>query len=64
MRVTSDANQPGLLLWLDLLPDGSVSAFAFPPGLTDVLAARIVDGQRFAIVRDTNGLRVLRLVTA
>ena len=62
--VTSDANQPGLLLWLDLLPDGSVSASAFPPGLTDVLAARIVDGQRFAIVRDTNGLRVLRLVTA
>lgn len=63
VRVSSDANGQGLLLWLDLLPDGTVSAFAFPDGLTDVLAARIVDGQRFAIVRDTNGLRVLRLVT-
>jgi hypothetical protein len=59
--LTDHADGPGQLVWLDLLPDGSVSAFRLPPDVQSLYDAQIVDGQRYVIAREVNRFRVLRL---
>lgn len=62
--LTDDAGAPGQLVWLDLLPDGSVSAFRLPPEAQSLAAAAVVDGQRYVVARDLGRYRLLRLATS
>ncbi len=62
--LTDDAAAPGQLVWLELLPDGSVSAFRLPPEAQSLAAAAVLDGQRYVVARDLGRLRLLRLATA
>lgn len=62
--LTDNIEGPGQLVWLDLLPDGSVSAFRLPTEAMSISAARVVDGQRYVVVQTGDRLRLLRLVIA
>lgn len=62
--LTDDAAAPGQLVWLELLPDGSVSAFRLPPEAQSLAAAAVLDGQRYVVARDLGRFRLLRLATA
>lgn len=62
--LTDDAGAPGQLVWVDLLPDGSVSAFRMPPEAQSLAAAAVVDGERYVVARDLDRFRLLRLVTS
>ena len=62
--LTDDAGAPGQLVWLDLLPDGSVSAFRLPPEAQSLAAAAVVEGQRYVVALDLGRYRLLRLATS
>jgi hypothetical protein len=62
--LTDDAGAPGQLVWLDLLPDGSVSAFRLPAEAQSLYDTAVVDGTRYAVARDGNRFRLMRLVAS
>jgi hypothetical protein len=64
VALTADAHDAGTLVWVDLLPDGSVSAFTMPDEARAFAAAAVIDGQRWVAVLQPTGIDLVRLTSS